>query len=121
MIEVYARRANAQLAADFTARLRAEGHMVSEGNSGAFRPEQADPRAWRVYHDGEDQRIPATYEALGITCEIIPDATPETAADGYRVEKRGVWYTLYSGEAKVGKAQKSEADAWALRGANADD
>lgn len=123
MIEVFARRRNSPLAAGFVARLRAEGKTAREGNARYFEPLQLDPKTELVYHDGEAGAIPVRCAELGIPCELIPGAAPETAAPTetppvgeYRVDQRGQWFSLIGPDGeKVGKSQRSEAEAWALR------
>ena len=137
MIEVYAFRRNSPAAAAFVEQLRAEGHRARELNSQFFRREQADRGAERVYHDGGTLVIPDFYEGLGVPCALIPGLEPERGVEvptgpvlaevytpdpgeAYRVEQNGAWYTLIGPDGeKVGKAQRSEQDAWAQRKAAA--
>jgi len=117
MIEVFARRTNSPAAAAFVAELRADGRSAREGNAALFDPEQIDRNAVKVYHDGGVAAIPATYEPLGIPCEIIPGLEPETEPErkALSVEKSGTWYKLIGPDGEqIGKSQRSKADAWAL-------
>lgn len=120
MIEVFARRTNTRQAAALVERLRAEGRHAREGNADLFDAEQIDRSVVMVYHDGEVSRIPAAYAPLDIPCELIPGLEPETAPEpeeptGMRVVKSGPWHKLLGPDGEqIGKAQRSEADAWAL-------
>lgn len=125
MIEVWAIRTNSPAAAALVNRLHAEGRHARENNSAWWDPKQIDREAVHVYHDNAVPAIPDVYEAHGIPCELIPGLEPETQptrphkdrsqTGGYRVGENGTWFTLYGPDGeKIGKSQRSEAEAWAL-------
>lgn len=99
-----------------------------------------------VYHDGSRRDLVWAHEREGVdvrqftgqemdvesrapTVPAVPpilepkverrEATPEAAgvpAEGDAVVQSGMWFTAYRNGQKVGKAQRSEDEAWALLG-----
>lgn len=72
MVEVWARRENSQLAADFVAQLREVGQHARENNSQWFDQMQIDLGVAVVYHDGTDPVIPYVYGEAGIEVRLLP-------------------------------------------------
>lgn len=120
MIEVFARRANSEVAGHLVRKLRAEGRAARENNPRYFEPDQIDSQTVLVYHDGTDPLVPWAYQQCGIECELIPGLgeSRHGATDSYHLEKSGQWFKLIGPDGQVGKSKRTEADAWAqLEGA----
>lgn len=135
MTIVYASKKNQAAAIAYVAELREAGqkavYVSTRHFAGEFLP------AERVFVDDTDGPVAALYHSQGVDVEPIPtvkvkdpakpgdyvvkneaDVTPadEPFEEGWRVEQNGQWFTLYGPDGeKVGKAARSEAEAWAQK------
>lgn len=119
MIEVYAHRKNASLAAGLVAQFRANGQGSRMALSKNFDPKQMDKNVAYVYHDGTDPLIPWTFERAGVTCELIPGIagghTSSAEVEPFYLSKTPVGFQLMGPTGPVGAPQPTEDEAWSLR------
>lgn len=119
MIEVYAHRKNASLAAGLVAQFRSNGQSCRMALSKNFDPKQMDRTVNYVYHDGTDPLIPWTFERAGVSCELIPGIsgghTSSAEVEPFYLSKTPIGFQLMGPAGPVGSPQPTEDEAWSLR------